>query len=109
MKLIVAATDFSPVASAAMRRAAQLAAACGARLALLHVARHRSAWERLGGAVPPSAALHREAARLRAEYRIPVKAHLAKGAAHQEIDGFARASGADLVVLGPRLSFLQAL
>lgn len=48
MKLIVAATDFSPVASAAMRRAAQLAAASGSRLTLLHVARLRSAWEGLG-------------------------------------------------------------
>ncbi len=109
MKLIVAATDFSPVASAAMRRAAQLAAACGARLALLHVARHRSAWERVGGAAPPSDALQPEAARLRAEYRIPVEAHLAKGAAHKEIAGFARASGADLVVVGLRRGFLQDL
>ena len=47
MKLIVAAIDFSPAASPAMRRADRLAAACG-RLALLHVARHRSAWARVG-------------------------------------------------------------
>src|SRR5688572_30243958 len=99
MKLIVAAIDFSPVSSAALGRAAQLAAASGARLALLHVARHGS----------PSAALNREAARLRAEHGIVVEAHLAKGAAHKEIAAFARASGADLVVLGLRRGFLQDL
>jgi nucleotide-binding universal stress UspA family protein len=99
MKLIVAAIDFSPASSAALRRAAELAAASGARLALLHVARHRS----------PLAALNREAARIRAEHRIVVEAHLAKGAAHKEIAAFARASGADLVVLGLRRGFLQDL
>jgi universal stress protein E len=99
MKLIVAAIDFSPVSSAAVRRAAQLAAASGARLALLHVARHRS----------PLAALNREAARIRAEHRIAVEAHLAQGAAHKEIVAFAEASGADLVVLGLRRGFLQDL
>lgn len=109
MKLIVAAIDFSPVASAAMRRAAQLAAASGARLALLHVARHRSAWARIGNAVPPLAALRREAARIRAEHQIPVDAHLAKGAAHKEIAAFAQAAAADLVVLGLRDGPLQDL
>ncbi len=109
MKLIVAATDFSPVSSAALRRAAQLAADSGACLALLHVAPQRSAWERLGNAVPPSAALHAEAARIRAEYRISVEAHIAKGAARKAIAAFAPVSGADLVVLGLRRGFSQDL
>ena len=37
LKVVVAATDFTPAAIAAARRAAQLAQAGGARLALLHV------------------------------------------------------------------------
>ena len=109
MKLIVAAIDFSPVSLAAMRRAAQLAAAAGARLALLHVARHRPAPVRSGNAVSPLATLHAEAARIRADYHIPVEAHLTKGAAHKEITAFALAAGADLVVLGLRRGFLQDL
>ncbi len=109
MKLIVAAIDFSAVSSAALQRAAQLAAASGTRLALLHVARDRSAPIRSGDAVPPLGALHAEAARIRAEYGIPVEAHLAQGAAHKEIATFARAAGAALVVLGLRRGFLQDL
>lgn len=85
MKLIVAAIDFSPAASAAVRRAARIAAATGARLALLHVARHRSAWARMGNAI------------------------LAKGTPHKAIAAFAHESGADLVVLGLRASFVQDL
>src|SRR5688572_5655307 len=102
MKLIVAAIDFSPVSSAALQRAAELAAASGARLALLHVARDRSAPIRSGDAVPPLGVLHAEAARIHAEYGIPVEGHLAQGAAHKQIAAFARAAGAVLVVLGLR-------
>lgn len=109
MKLIVAAIDFSPAASAAMRRAAELAAGAGARLALLHVARHRSAWARIADARLPSASLHGEATRLRAEYGVAVEAHIAKGAPHKAIVAFARNAAADLVVMGLRGGFLQDL
>lgn len=109
MKLVVAATDFSPAGSAAVRRAAQLAGASGARLSLLHVARHRTPWEHIARAEPPLADLRREAGHVGAEFGIPVEAHLAKGAAHREIAAFSRAAKADLVVLGVRDSFLQDL
>jgi nucleotide-binding universal stress UspA family protein len=109
MKLILAATDFSTAAAAAMRRAAQVAAASGARLALLHVAPHRSAWARIANAVLPWATLQREAARVRMEYGIPVEVFVAKGAAHKEIAAFARTARADLVVLGLRDGFMQDL
>ena len=109
MRVIVAAIDFSPEGSAAMRRAAQLAAAFGARLALLHVARPRTPWERIAKVALPLAQLHREAARVAAEHRIAVEAHLAKGAPHREIAAFSRAAKADLIVLGVRDSWVQDL
>jgi nucleotide-binding universal stress UspA family protein len=109
MKLIVAAIDFSPAASAAARRAARIAAAAGARLALLHVARHRSGWSGVGDAAAVAAPLEREAARIRTEHGVPVEAYLAKGAPHKAIAAFARDAGADLVVLGLRGGFLRDL
>jgi nucleotide-binding universal stress UspA family protein len=109
MKLILAATDFSPAAAAALRRAARIAAAAGARLAMLHVAPHRSGWARIANAVLPSASLQREAARVRMEYGVSVEAFVAKGAAHTEIAAFARKARADLVVLGLRDGFMQDL
>jgi nucleotide-binding universal stress UspA family protein len=109
MKLIVAATDFTPAATAATRRAAQLAAACGGRLSLLHVVRHRSAWKRIARLAPPLAELHRQAARLRVEYRVPVEAYVAKGAPYREIAAFSSSAGADIIVLGVRAGFLHDL
>jgi nucleotide-binding universal stress UspA family protein len=109
MKVIVAAVDFSPAGSAAMRRAAQLAAGFGARLALLHVAAHRTPWERIAKAALPLAELRRQAAQVAAEHRIAVEAHLAKGAPHREIASFSREAKADLIVLGVRDSWIQDL
>jgi nucleotide-binding universal stress UspA family protein len=100
MKLVVAGFDFSRAGSAAARRAARIAADAGARLALLHVAPQ---------AAPALDLLQREATRIRAEYAIAVDSHVAKGAPHKEIAAFARASDADLVVLGLRSGFLQDL
>ncbi len=109
MKFIIAAIDFSPAASAAMHRAARLAADAGARLVLLHVARHRSAWAPVADADSPLESLHREAARIRAEHGIPVAVYVANGIPHKEIAAFARDAKADLIVLGLRGGFMQEL
>src|SRR5690606_14001138 len=109
MDLIVAATDFSPTASAATRRAAQLAAVSGARVALLHVAPHRASWRFFGNSAVRLSDLHRKAVQLQREYRVPVAAYLAEGSTDREIASFARSKGADLIVLGLRGGFLQDL
>lgn len=110
--VIVAATDFTPVASAAARRAAQLAHSNNARLALLHVvgpAKRMVAplLDALGVSSRPSpgealARLGRIAARLKAEFRLPVDARLASGAAPVAVAEHAHKAAAELVVLGNR-------
>jgi nucleotide-binding universal stress UspA family protein len=92
-----------------MRRAAHVAARAGARLALLHVAPPRPGRARIAGAMPPPESLLREAARLRAQYRVPVEAHITNGAAAREIGAFAGAARAELVVLGLRSGFMRNL
>lgn len=120
LQVVVAATDFTPAANAAARRAAQLAQACGARLALLHVVTPASRMvapllDVLGMGDRPGAAaaisrLRQGAARLVSELGLPVDTHLASGSAAGAIAAHAQAAQADLVVLGnPRGSFLVDL
>jgi nucleotide-binding universal stress UspA family protein len=110
VKVIGAATDFTPVASAAVRRAAQLAKAHGARIALMHV---RTPVERmvtrvldaLGANNRPSRGaalsnLRQTAASIITEFGIPVETHMASGGVPQAIAALAQAAQADLVVLG---------
>ena len=97
--LIVAATDFTPAALAAARRAAELARAAGARLALFH-AGHERVRERL----------RLSAARLGASYGLPVETRLASGPAPAAIAAYASTVRADLVVVGnPPAGFLADL
>ena len=110
IKVVVAATDFSATASVAVRRAAQLCRAYGARLHLVHVV--RPAGLRSGamlsalGAPEPLAAggavshLRQSASRVIAEFDVPIDTHLAMGTVSREIGTLARAVQADLVVIG---------
>lgn len=112
MKAILAATDFSRAASMAVRRAAQLARAGGARLELVHVLPQEpgaASWAELRGATAYDAArvradamgrLQRAAGRIGADLAAPPELHLAQGRAHVAIASRATATGADLVVVG---------
>jgi nucleotide-binding universal stress UspA family protein len=112
VKVILAATDFSRPAAVAIRRAAALAHAAGARLELMHVLPSEpmpTTWTALRAAlgVDPALAkddaigrLRRSAARLDADFGLPVEIHLAIGRAHTEIASRAAALDADLVVVG---------
>jgi nucleotide-binding universal stress UspA family protein len=95
LRLIVAATDFTPAAAAAARRAAALAEAAGARLVLFHA-------QRSGDAEKARERLRRAAARLRGGAALEVDAHLGYGPAAAAIAAFARAASPDLVVVGNR-------
>lgn len=100
----------SPGSAAAVRRAAELCSSQEACLHLVHVlspsrARFGSLFRRVLGqqAVSPGnavALLRQAAARLEAEYCIPVETHVRVGRAAVEIADCARQAGADLVVLG---------
>ncbi len=112
VKVILAASDFSRPAAVAVRRAAHLARAAGARLELMHVLPSEpipTAWTALRGALGVDPAhvkdeamswLRRAAGRLDADLALPVEVHLAVGRAHAEIASRAAAIGADLVVVG---------
>ena len=107
---ILAATDFSPAAQRAADRAAQLAAANGAALCLLH-AQQRGGWlEDLGAnEVDPrlrqeldvaiDAALQTERARL-ASSGVEVQAELLPDALHRELEGLLALHPAQLLVMG---------
>lgn len=110
---ILAATDFSRPAAAAVRRAAMLAREAGARLELAHVLPSESiiskSWEAVRGALDleparlqddASERLRRAASQIEAEHALPVETHLAEGRAHTEIVARAGATEADLVVVG---------
>lgn len=109
---ILAATDFSATARHAMMRAALLAVQHDARLTLQHSLPGR-AMERLHRHLLPGseateahlhghfeAALRQQADNLAAHWQIEVTPLLTIGQPHREITRAARATGADLVVLG---------
>lgn len=95
LRLVVAATDFTPAAAAAARRAAAIAEAAGAPLALFHA-------QRSGDPEKARARLRLGAARLRAGSALEVETHLGYGPAPAAIAAFARVASADLVVVGNR-------
>lgn len=111
IRRIIAATDFSPGANAAVERAAQLAHAHGALLELLH-AFDSSAWQSLvsvldmqwlGGGAAPENALRRQldalAAALAQREGLKVETHFAAGAPATVIAARARSMNAAAVVL----------
>jgi nucleotide-binding universal stress UspA family protein len=110
VKVIAAATDFTPAATAAVRRAAQLARAHGARIALLHVVTPvgrmvTTVLDVLGasnrsGAGSALSQLRQTAARIITEFGVPVDTHLASGHPPRAIAALAQAVQADVVVLG---------
>ena len=98
LRVVAAATDFGATATVAVRRAAQLCRANGARLHLVHVASP-------GGRRQPSAAaavthLRQTAARLIAEFDVPVETQLSVGSVAGEIALLAQGARADLIVVG---------
>jgi nucleotide-binding universal stress UspA family protein len=114
---VLAATDFSREAEAALRRAAALAYAHGAALEVLHVLAHTLAgdtWQlladywrsRLAGTGADRARqialgrLEATAARLSSETGRPAQTHLAEGRPPVEIAARAAALGAGLVAVG---------
>jgi nucleotide-binding universal stress UspA family protein len=112
MKTILAATDFSRSATVAVRRAAQIAHATGARLELMHVLPAEpspTSWTALRSTFGFDATrarddamnrLQRAAGRAGADLAAPVELHLAEGGAHAAIASRAVAIDADLVVVG---------
>src|SRR5690606_30713078 len=110
--LVVAASDFTPLAGAAARRAAELARAAGGRLALLHVVSPvgrlvAPLLDAIGAEARPSPGealerLRRHAARLSAEFRMPAETHLASGGAAEAIVQHAQNADAALIVVGNR-------
>ncbi len=112
MNRIVAATDFSPRADRAVHRAAQLAAQQRAELTLLHVipALPLEAFKHLLSETPleieqklvdlAHTRLRELAASLHADTGIAASTHVSIGRVHAQINGYAQASGADLVVIG---------
>lgn len=112
VKTILTATDFSRSAAVAVRRAAQLARAAGARLELMHVLPPEPvpmSWTAIRSALGIDRArltedaigrLRRVARRIHAELALPVEPHLAQGRAHAEIAARAIAIEADLLVVG---------
>jgi nucleotide-binding universal stress UspA family protein len=109
-KSIAVGTDFSATSMAAVRRAAQLSRANGARLHLIHILSPASAkarallnalgaHSRLSASAAVSYLRHAEA-RVVTEFDIPVDTHLGVGHAPREIASYARALRADLIVLG---------
>lgn len=114
IRRVVAATDFSPAAEAAMHRAVQLAAAHGAALCLLH-AFDAGAGRRTKGAIdsPPLVAdpgpgpamqqrLAERATSLAALTGIEVDSHFAMGPPARVIKAYVGAHEGSLVVIGSR-------
>jgi nucleotide-binding universal stress UspA family protein len=118
VKVIAAATDFTPAATAAVHRAAQLAHAHGARIALIYVITPvrrvlTTVLDALGANNRSSRAaalsnLRGAAARIIAEYGVPVDTQLASGDVPSAVATLAQAASADLVVLGNTQSKLLA-
>lgn len=118
---ILAATDFSPRADRAVRRAAKLAAGHKAELYLLHVLPSFpfEAFKRLMADTPleteqrlynQAKATLQKKAEILAREGIDVRYHVAIGRAHVEINLYAESHQADLVVIGDQgESFLQEL
>src|SRR6202008_2108869 len=106
IKVIAAATDFTAMATVAVRRAAHLCRANGARMHLIYVmstagAKARSMLDAISsrGRLSASAAvshLRQAAARIIAEFDVPVDTHLGVGNVSREIGAHARAVRADL-------------
>lgn len=109
-KSILAATDFSPSAAHALRRAARLAERHAARLTLLHVVDDTGfqalrAWFSASvdldlKVAQARATLRGFAAEIRGRHRVPARFRVVIGEPFREI--LRAAEGADLVVLGPR-------
>lgn len=95
IRSVVAATDFSATATVAVRRAAQLCRAAGWRMHLVHVLSRAS-----GKASTAVKSLQQAAARVMAEFDLPVETHLGVGSVWREIGAQARAAHADLIVVG---------
>ena len=89
--VVVAATDFTPAALAAARRAADLARASGGRLMLIHAGPEK-ARERL----------RLSGARLGLSFGLPVETRLAQGPAPAAIAAYAQDMLAELIVVGNR-------
>ncbi len=108
---IVVGTDFSDASEHALEVALDLAQRVGASVDLVHAYGLPSFTLPLEGALMPSAshttelsarfqdlldaAVARHAAR-----GVPLRGHLRTGVAHEELWGFAREIGADLIVIG---------
>jgi len=118
IKVIAAATDFTTTATVALRRAGQLCRANGARVHLINVmsparAKAGSMLNAISGRGRLSASaavshLRQAAARIIAEFDVPVDTHLGVGNVSREIGAHARAVRADLIVVGnSRKNFLE--
>jgi len=114
IRRVVATTDFSPGASAAVERAVQLAQAHGVALHLLH-AFDVDAWHSLRSVfdlhrltTDPPQDLHTQqrladlAAALAARSGLQVEAHFGVGAPEKVIDAYVKANKASLIVVGSR-------
>ncbi len=109
---IIAATDFSLRAALAVRRAARLSAEHGAKLHLLHVidTLYLGMLRYLAPMKPvdeerrllrwAGSELPRRAEQLRAEYGVDSQCDVATGRSHGEINRYAEAQHADLIVMG---------
>lgn len=112
IRTILVATDLSEASRVAVERAAQIAAARGAVLTVLHVIPDGALSElrRLAGTVQPVDALRAEALRalehlaseIRQRHAIEVRLEIRAGPVLDEILAEAEALAADLVVLGAR-------
>lgn len=112
LKHILVATDFSPRANRAVKRAAALARQHHATLSLLHVVSRNplEALARLYGPEAPKfekriaasvqVQLQQTADLLRSHFGVEVAHHVAMGRAHIEIGAYAKARGVDLIVVG---------
>ncbi len=114
IRSVVAATDFSPTADAAVRRASQLAATHGAALCLLH-AFDASAWhslasvfdaQRLTADPPPDVQMKQRLAEfatsLAAQTGLEIGVHFGLGPPAKVIEAYVGAHGGSLVVIGSR-------
>ena len=110
IRVVLAATDFTPTSYVAARRAAEICASRSARMHLMHVFRRSGlgakAWpSAVGGqdrltAAAASAHLRRASAHIATEFGIEVETHFALGQFTKQIATRARALDADLLVLG---------
>lgn len=99
IRSVVAATDFSPAADSAVRRAVQLARTHGAALCLLH------AFE---GAADAQQRLSEFATSLAAQTGIEVATHFGPGSPAKVIKAYVGSHGGSLVVIGSRAEPTQS-